>query len=76
MRRLRTGDDTMADIGVALMWIAISSASVKGLSVLARAAATSDREAERAATSVEVAWTRGGVPTIDYFPAYRLRNRP
>ena len=29
----------MADIGVALMWIAISSASVKGLSVLARAAA-------------------------------------
>jgi hypothetical protein len=76
MRRLSKGDDTMVDVGVALMWIAISSASVKGLSVLARAAATTDREAERAASSVEVTWARDGVPTLDYSHAYRLRNRP
>jgi hypothetical protein len=37
------------DIGVALTWIAISAASTKGLSVLARAAAMSESDAEAAA---------------------------
>jgi hypothetical protein len=35
----------MVDIGVALRWIALSAASAKGLSALARAVATSDAEA-------------------------------
>jgi hypothetical protein len=36
----------MADLGVALTWIAISAASAKGLSVFARAAATIHLEEE------------------------------
>jgi hypothetical protein len=36
----------MADLGVALTWIAISAASVKGLSAFARAAITESVEAE------------------------------
>lgn len=48
----------MADISVALTWIAISAASVKGLAALARAVATSDSEAEPAS------------PTLDRGPAH------
>jgi hypothetical protein len=38
----------MADLGVALTWLAISAASVKGLSAFARAAITDNAEAESA----------------------------
>ncbi len=39
----------MVDLGVALTWIAISAASAKGLSVLARAAAMGETDAEMVA---------------------------
>jgi hypothetical protein len=39
-------DGTLADLGVALVWIAMSAACAKGLSVLARAAATNNAELE------------------------------
>jgi hypothetical protein len=43
----------MVDLGVALTWIALSAASVKGLSVLARAVARGDADAEAAALAGE-----------------------
>ena len=43
----------MTDIGLALMWIAISAASAKGLGALARAASMSNSEAELAMTTSE-----------------------
>jgi hypothetical protein len=42
----------MADVDIALMWIAMSVASVKGLSALARAATTREVEAELAAITI------------------------
>lgn len=36
----------MVDLGVALTWIALSAASVKGLTAFARASAASDTEEE------------------------------
>jgi hypothetical protein len=36
----------MADVGVALAWIAISAASAKGLAALARAAVSSELDGE------------------------------
>lgn len=60
----------MADVGVALMWIAISTASAKGLSVLARAAATSDREAELAAMTLDAAWARDGLRSIESYSSH------
>jgi hypothetical protein len=43
----------MIDIGLALTWAAISVASAKGLSVLARTAAGGDAESEPAIPSIE-----------------------
>jgi hypothetical protein len=43
----------MADVGVALTWIALSAASVKGLSAFARAATTRNTEEEIASLGVE-----------------------
>jgi hypothetical protein len=40
----------MADLSVALTWLAISAASAKGLSVFARAAATKDSDDESTTT--------------------------
>lgn len=40
----------MIDIGLALTWAAISAASAKGLSVLARTAASGDGDTELAAS--------------------------
>jgi hypothetical protein len=38
----------MIDLGIAITWLAISAASMKGLSAFARAAATNGSEAELA----------------------------
>jgi hypothetical protein len=43
----------MADIGVALLWIAMSAASARGLAALARIAASGELEAEIAAMTAE-----------------------
>lgn len=49
----------MIDLGVALTWAAISVASVKGLSVLARVAATNDAEGEPVALTSDVSALTG-----------------
>ncbi len=65
----------MVDLGVALTWIAISAASAKGLSVLARAAVTGDANAETAALAGEVTFTHEEVHRIGD-AARLLRERP
>jgi hypothetical protein len=51
----------MVDLGVAITWIAISAASVKGLSAFARAAAMNDTEAEASTPVGDRASTHDGV---------------
>jgi hypothetical protein len=51
-RTLRA-EATVADLGVALTWIAISAASVRGLTALARAAASSDPDPDTAIAARE-----------------------
>jgi hypothetical protein len=65
----------MVDVGVALTWIAMSAASAKGLSVFARAAATSDTEAELASFTGDSALAHDGLCPIDA-PPDLLRDRP
>ncbi len=57
----------MIDLGVALTWAAISAASVKGLSVLARAAATSN-EAELGSLPSDASSTFTGLRSIGSGP--------
>jgi hypothetical protein len=54
----------MIDLGVALTWAAISAASVKGLALLARAAATGEQEGEQTALAVDAAITLPGLRSI------------
>jgi hypothetical protein len=48
----------MTDLGVALTWIAISAASVKGLSIFARASLTSESDEESASLVLDGALAR------------------
>lgn len=50
----------MIELGVAFTWIAISAASAKGLTVLARVAAAPDTEAELALPVAEVGFRHDG----------------
>lgn len=52
----------MVDLALALTWIAISAASAKGLTVLARAAASEQVEAEIAAGTYEEGLADEGLP--------------
>ena len=51
----------MVEVGIALTWIAMSAASVKGLSALARAASTSDSDAELMALAGESVQVNDGL---------------
>ena len=51
----------MVEVGVALTWIAISAASAKGLSVLARAASTGVGDAESMALASDGAQLHDGL---------------
>ncbi|HEY5192671.1 MAG TPA: hypothetical protein VIJ39_02220 [Solirubrobacteraceae bacterium] len=61
----------MIDLGVALTWAAISAASVKGLTVLARAAVTGDRENESASLASDASIVLPGLRSIGAPPARR-----
>ncbi|MFZ1925020.1 MAG: hypothetical protein WAU42_02650 [Solirubrobacteraceae bacterium] len=58
----------MIDIGLALTWAAISAASAKGLSVLARTAADGDTEYEPAMPMIEVSAALSGLRSIGAAP--------
>ena len=58
----------MIDISLALTWAAISAASAKGLSVLARTAAGGDTEPEPATTTVEAIAALSGLRSIGAAP--------
>ena len=58
----------MIDIGLALTWAAISAASAKGLSVLARTAADGDTESEPAMPTIEAAAALSGLRSIGAAP--------
>ncbi|MGA9314203.1 MAG: hypothetical protein WBV77_06195 [Solirubrobacteraceae bacterium] len=58
----------MIDIGLALTWAAISAASAKGLSVLARTAAGGDTEPEPAMPTIEVSAALSGLRSIGAAP--------
>ncbi|MFZ2113064.1 MAG: hypothetical protein WAU77_04955 [Solirubrobacteraceae bacterium] len=58
----------MIDIGLALTWAAISAASAKGLSVLARTAADGDTEPEPAMPTIEVSAALSGLRSIGAAP--------
>lgn len=64
----------MADIGVALTWIAISAASVKGLSAFARATATSNTEEEIASLGIEDFPAHRDLRPVN--PSYLLHESP
>lgn len=55
----------MVDLGVTLTWIVMSVASAKGLSALARLAATNDADAELAALAGEGALAHDAPGRID-----------
>jgi hypothetical protein len=59
----------MIDIGLALTWAAISAASAKGLSVLARTAAGGDTESDPAIPTIEVSAALNGLRSIGAAPA-------
>ncbi|HEX4115812.1 MAG TPA: hypothetical protein VHY18_08055 [Solirubrobacteraceae bacterium] len=59
----------MIDIGLALTWAAISAASAKGLSVLARTAAGGDTEPDPAIPTIEVSAALSGLRSIGTAPA-------
>jgi hypothetical protein len=58
----------MIDIGLALTWAAISAASAKGLSVLARTAADGDAEPEPATPTIEASAALSGLRSIGAAP--------
>jgi hypothetical protein len=58
----------MIDIGLALTWAAISAASAKGLSVLARTAAGGDTEPELAMPTIEASAALSGLRSIGTAP--------
>jgi hypothetical protein len=58
----------MIDIGLALTWAAISAASAKGLSVLARTAANGDAEPEPAMPTIEASAVLSGLRSIGTAP--------
>jgi hypothetical protein len=58
----------MTDLGVALTWAAISAASVKGLSVLARAALTSNAEIELSPPGSDPSLVLGSLRSIGAAP--------
>ncbi|HTC60955.1 MAG TPA: hypothetical protein VK691_12680 [Solirubrobacteraceae bacterium] len=58
----------MIDIGLALTWAAISAASAKGLSVLARTAASGETEPEPAMPMIEVSAALNGLRSIGTVP--------
>ena len=58
----------MIDIGLALTWAAISAASAKGLSVLARTAASGETEPEPAMPMIEVSAALSGLRSIGTAP--------
>ncbi len=58
----------MIDIGLALTWAAISAASAKGLSVLARTAASDDMELEPAMPTFEASAALSGLRSIGAAP--------
>jgi hypothetical protein len=54
----------MIDIGVALTWAALSAASIKGLTVLARAAAKGEQDGEVSFAAGEVSLALPGLRSI------------
>ena len=58
----------MIDIGLALTWAALSAASAKGLSVLARTAAGGDTEPEPAMPTIEASAALSGLRSIGAAP--------
>jgi hypothetical protein len=58
----------MIDIGLALTWAALSAASAKGLSVLARTAAGDDTEPEPAMSTIEASAALSGLRSIGAAP--------
>jgi hypothetical protein len=59
----------MIDIGLALTWAAISAASAKGLSVLARTAAGGETESELAMPTIEASAALSGLRSIGAAPS-------
>jgi hypothetical protein len=64
----------MVDLGIAVTWLAISAASIKGLSAFARVAAINGCEAELALTAGHES-AHDGPPSIS-MPAHRPGVRP
>ncbi len=58
----------MIDIGLALTWAAISAASAKGLSVLARTAAKGDTEPDPAMPTIDASAVLSGLRSIGTAP--------
>jgi hypothetical protein len=58
----------MIDIGLALTWAAISAASAKGLSALARTAASGDVESEPTMATLEASAALGALRSIGAAP--------
>ncbi len=58
----------MIDIGLALTWAAISAASAKGLSVLARTAAGGDTEPDPAMPTIEASAVLSSLRSIGTAP--------
>jgi hypothetical protein len=65
----------MVEVCVALIWIAMSVASAKGLSALAHAATMSDVEAELMALAGEGPRAHDGLFHVDAFARLPLRSR-
>jgi hypothetical protein len=62
----------MVEVGIALTWIAMSAASVKGLSVFSRAANDSDSDAELMALAGESVQVHDG---LFYLEAHAQSSR-
>ena len=58
----------MIDIGLALTWAAISAASAKGLSVLARTAANGETESDLAMPTIDASAALSGLRSIGAAP--------
>jgi hypothetical protein len=58
----------MIDIGVALTWAALSAASIKGLAVLARAAANDEQDGEVSISASEASLALPGLRSIGAAP--------
>jgi hypothetical protein len=66
----------MVELGVAITWIAISAISVRGLSALARAAATSHADAEPASPAGDWAMSHAGLRYSIDVSSRLLRESP